>query len=218
MKTLIMLRKSTFALAVCLLAFSACKDDVKPSEVEKRKEISSELEKAGLQKQSHHDDDVIAALNVIYKTPFASLSDENKSTLDQWNTAIGYNGAQDLYDDMFASFSMSEQVASLIKEYSDKEYTSIHERDVYNQTVSLLFLKKNDMDTYEKNINTFTEIYSVIGEDLTKKGVKVDAKTWNESMSKNFEEYWYVQASRILEADQATKNNRLKEFLNREAS
>lgn len=218
MKTTIMLRKSTYALAVCLLGFTACKESVKPSEVEVRKEISTELEKAGLQKKSHHDDAVIAAMNVIYKTPYASLSESNKSTLEAWNTAIGYNGAQDLYDDMFASFNVSEQVGSLINEYSEVEHASGYDRDVYNQSVSLLFQRENDTDAYQKTVNTFKEIATVAHKDLMTKGVEVDTKTWNKGMAKNFSEYWYVHSSRILDANTSIANTTLNDFLNREPS
>ena len=217
MKTTIMLKKSTYVLVACLLAFTSCKE-VKPSEVEARKEIVSELENAGLQKKSSNDDEIIAAMNVIYKTPYASLNDENKGILKVWNEAIGYNGAQDLYDDMFASFNMSEQVASLISEYSEKEYTSVHERDVYNQAVSLLFQKENNEEAYNKIVNTFSEIYSVAGKSLSDKGAKVDAQSWNKGMTKNFTEYWYVHSSRILEADARAKSTTLNEFLKREES
>ncbi len=213
-----MLKKSAYALVACLLTFASCKEEVKVSEVETRKEISSELENAGLQKQSHHDDEVIAAMNVIYKTPYGSLKADNVALLKEWNEAIGYNGAEELYNDMFASFNMSEQVASLIEEYSDKEYTSAHDRDVYNQAVSLLFQKENDPKAYDVTVNTFKEILSVTGKTLASKGVKVDPKTWNKGMTKNFAEYWYVHSSRILEANALTTNTTLKDFIGREAS
>ena len=218
MKTTIMLKKCTYVLVASLLTFTSCKEEVKPSEVEARKEIVSELEKAGLQKKSSNDDEIIAAMNVIYKTPYASLNDENKGVLQAWNDAIGYNGAQDLYDDMFASFNMSEQVASLISEYSEKEYTSVHERDVYNQAVSLLFQKENDEKAYDLTVNTFTEIYTVASKTLSDKGVSIDSKSWNKGMTKNFAEYWYVHSSRILEANARAKTTTLNEFLKREES
>lgn len=210
-----MLRKSAYALVVCLLTFASCKEEVKVSEVETRKEISTELEKAGLQKKSHHDDEVIAAMNVIYKTPYGSLKADNIATLEAWNKAIGYNGAEDLYNDMFASFNISEQVGSLIKEYSDKEHTTAYSRDVYNQAVSLLFLKENDNANYLKTINTFTEIANVAQKDLQKKNVEIDSKTWNKGMTKNFAEYWYVHSTRILDANGIIGNTTLDEFLKR---
>lgn len=214
-----MLRKCTYALVMCLIAFSSCKEEVKPNEVEQRKEISDELEKAGLHKKSHHDDEVIAAMNVIYKTPYASLKDNNKATLKAWNKAIDYNGPEDLYNDLFESFNMTEQVASLIKEYSDKEFTSIHERDVFNQSVALLFLKENDDKKLDLNLNTFKEIYTLASKELSDKGGTVDPKTWNKGMTKNFTEYWYVHLSRILEAQKVLDTNiTLSDFLNREAS
>ena len=219
MKTTIMLRTiSACAFFACLLLFTSCKGDEKPNEVETRKEISKELENAGLQKKSGNDDEVIAAMNVIYKTPFASLKDDNKATLEQWNTAIGYNGAEDLYNDLFASFNVSEQVGSLIEEYSEVEHGSVHERDIYNQAVSLLFQKENDNDSYLKTINTITEIVKVSQGDLSKKGVKVDPKSWNKGMSRNFSEYWYVHGSRILEANSKIGTTTLNEFLNRKPS
>jgi len=219
MKTTIMLRTiSACAFFACLLFSTSCKDNVKPNEVETRKEISKELENAGLQKKSHHDDEVIAAMNVIYKTPFASLNDDNKATLSQWNDAIGYNGAEDLYNDIFASFNISEQVGSLIKEYSEVEHPSVYERDVYNQAVSLLFQKENDNDAYLKTINTFTEIAKVSQNDLTVKGSKVDHTTWNKGMSKNFAEYWYVHSARILDANSKIAGTTLNDFLNRKPS
>lgn len=213
-----MLRKSTYVFLLGVLFITACKEDVKPSEVETRKEISDELENAGLQKKSSNDDEVIAAMNVIYKTPYASLKDDNKSTLEKWNKAIGYNGAQDLYDDMFSSFNISEQVGSLVEEYSEVENASVYERDVYNQAVSLLFQRENDKDAYLKTINTFTEILSVSQRDLMQNEVEVDAKTWNKGMSKNFAEYWFVHSTRILDANALIGNTTLNEFLNREAS
>lgn len=219
MKTTIMLKNiSAFAFFACLLFFSSCKKEAKPTEVETRKEISKELENAGLQKKSHHDDEVIAAMNVIYKTPYASLKEDNKSTLMAWNEAIGYNGAEDLYNDIFASFNISEQVGSLIKEYSEVEHTSVYDRDVYNQAVSLLFQKENDNDAYDKTINTFTEIAKVAQKDLMAKGVKVDPTTWNKGMSKHFAEYWYVHSARILDANSKITGTTLNEFLNRNPS
>ncbi len=219
MKTTIMLRIiSACAFFACLLFFTSCKEEVKPNEVETRREISKELENAGLQKKSHNDDEVIAEMNVIYKTPFASLKEDNKASLKQWNDAIGYNGAEDLYNDIFASFNISEQVGSLIKEYSDVEHTSVYDRDVYNQAVSLLFQKENDNDAYMRTINTFTEIAKVAQEDLAKEGVKVDPTNWNKGMSKNFAEYWYVHSVRILDANSKIAGTTLNDFLNRKPS
>jgi len=219
MKTTIMLRTiGACAFFACLLFFTSCKDEVKPDEVETRKEISKELENAGLQKKSHNDDAVIAAMNVIYKTPFSSLKEDNKATLKQWNEAIGYNGAEDLYNDIFESFNISEQVGSLIKEYSEVEHPSVYERDVYNQAVSLLFQKENDNDAYQRTVNTFKEIASVSKRDLSAKGSKVDHTTWNKGMSKNFAEYWYVHSARILDANSKIAGTTLNEFLNRNPS
>jgi len=202
-----MLKKSSYVLAICLFTLSSCKDEVKQTEVEQRKEISTELENAGLQKKSHHDDAVIAAMNVIYKTPYTSLKDDNKEVLERWNKAIDYNGPQDLYDDLFSSFNMSEQVASLIGEYSSKEFTSVHERDVFNQSVSLLFLKENNEKALQTSLNTFKEVYNLASKDMQAAGSDVNVNTWNKGMTKNFSEYWYVHLSRILEASKVLDTN-----------
>lgn len=213
-----MLRINLFLLIVVGLLFTACKEEKKVSEVETRKEISEKLEDAGLHKKSSNSDEVIAAMNVIYKTRFESLTEENQAKLKTWSDAIDYDSPKKLYDDMFASFNQTEQVASLIEEYSEAEFSSYHDRDIYNQTVSLLFLKENDSDKYDSQVNLFQKVVKYIGDDMRTKGNSVEIESWNKGMSKNFDEYWYVHGSRILNAANDAMGTSLDEFLNRKAS
>lgn len=210
-----MLKSKILFVALVALLMASCKGDEPRSEAEIRGEVSKELENAGLHKQSHHSDEQIAALNVIYKTPYISLQPKNKDFLNQWSKAMDYGNPEKLYNDMFESFNISEQVGSLVKEYSGKKHASYYDRDVYNQSVAMLVARKNDPESFEATNKLFQNVYKVTGDYLSKNNIAVDAKTWNKGMSKEFTEYWYVHSSRILDAIAATQNTTLQDFLSR---
>lgn len=212
-----MLKIKLLALATLTLVVFSCKSDQPKTEAEVRGEISKELEDAGLHKRSHHSDEVIAALNVVYKTPFISLQPKNKDFLNQWSKALDYDGAEKLYNDMFSSFNVSEQVGSLIKEYAGTEHASYYDRDVFNQTVAMLVAQKNDKNAFEAKAKLFEGVYNVTSDYLKQNNISVNPKTWNKGMSKSFPEYWYVHSSRILDAISQAKNTNLTDFLNRVA-
>lgn len=201
-----------------LFMFSACKEEKKVTENEVRGEISEKLEEAGLYKKSSNSDEQIAALNVVYKSSYESLGPINHEILQSWTDHIKYEDPEKLYDDMFASFNLSEQVGSLVKEYSNADFSSYYDRDVYNQTIALLFSKENKPDEYKHTVDLFTKVADVAGKTLQNNNVSIDVTDWNKGMTKNFAEYWYVHASRILAAANAAGNTTLNEFLQREAS
>ena len=212
--------KNYYTIILCgmLLCIGACKEPIKKSEVEVRKEISEKLEDAGLYKESSNSDEIIAAMNVVFKSSYESLGDDNHKLLKSWSKSMNYDGAEELYDDMFASFNMSEQVASLIEEYTENKFASSYERDVFNQSVAMLFSKENDPEAFKSTQSLFNNVYRVTSKSLQANNVKVDPTIWNKGMKKNFTQYWYVHANTILKAIGQTEGTTLNEFLKRKPS